>query len=206
MKNLSLLETQEAIKDCKDAFIDALAKELFLSRVSAPLFVLKDSGLNDNLNGVERPVTFDIKESGKIAEVVHSLAKWKRFALKKYSFEMGKGLYTDMNAIRRDEIVDNIHSLYVDQWDWEKVISKQDRNLDYLKNTVRSIYKVIKSTTDSVREKYGLDKANLPDEITFVTSQELEDMYPTLTPSQRENAAAKEYGATFIMQDRKSVV
>lgn len=200
MKNLSLLETQEAIKDCKDAFIDALAKELFLSRVSAPLFVLKDSGLNDNLNGVERPVTFDIKESGKIAEVVHSLAKWKRFALKKYSFEMGKGLYTDMNAIRRDEMVDNIHSLYVDQWDWEKVISKKDRNLDYLKNTVRSIYKVIKSTTDSVREKYGLDKANLPDEITFVTSQELEDMYPTLTPSQRENAAAKEYGATFIMQ------
>ena len=152
MKNLSLLETQEAIKDCKDAFIDALAKELFLSRVSAPLFVLKDSGLNDNLNGVERPVTFDIKESGKIAEVVHSLAKWKRFALKKYSFEMGKGLYTDMNAIRRDEIVDNIHSLYVDQWDWEKVISKKDRNLDYLKNTVRSIYKVIKSTTDSGRE------------------------------------------------------
>ena len=200
MKSLSLLETQKAIKDCKDTFIDALAKELSLSRVSAPLFVLSESGLNDNLNGVERPVSFDIKESGKIAEVVHSLAKWKRFALKKYSFEMGKGLYTDMNAIRRDEIVDNIHSIYVDQWDWEKVISKEQRTLDYLKNTVSSIYKVIKSTTDSVREKYGLDKANLPDKITFVTTQELEDKYPNLTPQERENKASQEYGAVFIMQ------
>ena len=200
MKKLTLLETQRAIKDCKDTFIDALAEELCLSRVSAPLFVTSDSGLNDNLNGVERPVSFDIKESGKIAEVVHSLAKWKRFALKKYSFEMGKGLYTDMNAIRRDEIVDNIHSIYVDQWDWEKVISKEDRNLDYLKKTVSSIYKVIKNTTDSIREKYGLDKADLPENISFVTTQELEDKYPELTPQQRENQAAKEYGAVFIMQ------
>ncbi len=200
MKKLSLLETQKAIKDCKDTFIDALAKELSLSRVSAPLFVLSDSGLNDNLNGTERPVSFDIKESGKIAEVVHSLAKWKRFALKKYGFEMGKGLYTDMNAIRRDEIVDNIHSLYVDQWDWEKVISKEDRNIDYLKTTVEKIYKVIKYTTDAVREKYGLDKADLPEKISFVTTQQLEDRYPDLTPQQRENAAAKEYGAVFIMQ------
>ena len=200
MKKLSLLETQKATKDCKDTFIDALAKELSLSRVSAPLFVLSESGLNDNLNGVERPVSFDIKESGKIAEVVHSLAKWKRFALKKYSFEMGKGLYTDMNAIRRDEVVDNIHSIYVDQWDWEKVISKEQRTIDYLKNTVSSIYKVIKSTTDSVREKYSLDKANLPDKITFVTTQELEDKYPNLTPQERENKASQEYGAVFIMQ------
>ena len=173
MKKLSLLVTQKAIKDCKDTFIDALAKELSLSRVSAPLFVLSDSGLNDNLNGTERPVSFDIKESGKIAEVVHSLAKWKRFALKKYGFEMDKGLYTDMNAIRRDEIVDNIHSLYVDQWDWEKVISKEDRNIDYLKITVEKIYKVIKYTTDAVREKYGLDKAELPEKISFVTTRQL---------------------------------
>ena len=127
-------------------FIGALSQELDLSRVSAPLFVSKDSGFNDNLNGVERPVTFDIKESGVIAEVVHSLAKWKRFALKKYGFEMHKGLYTDMNAIRRDEIVDNIHSIYVDQWDWEKVISAEDRTIDYLKSTVRGIYKVIRNT------------------------------------------------------------
>ncbi|MDE7079356.1 MAG: aspartate--ammonia ligase, partial [Clostridia bacterium] len=188
------------IKDCKDTFIDALAKELSLSRVSAPLFVPRESGLNDNLNGVERPVSFDIKESGTIAEVVHSLAKWKRFALKKYSFEMGKGLYTDMNAIRRDEIVDNIHSIYVDQWDWEKVISKEQRTLDFLKSTVASIYKVIKSTTDIIREKYSLDKSNLPDSISFVTTQELEDKYPDLTPQERENRAAKEYGAVFIMQ------
>ncbi|MDE7328171.1 MAG: aspartate--ammonia ligase [Clostridia bacterium] len=200
MKKMTLLQTQKAIKECKDTFIEALADELSLSRVSAPLFVTADSGLNDNLNGVERPVSFDIKESGKVAEVVHSLAKWKRLALKKYGFEMGTGLYADMNAIRRDEIVDNIHSLYVDQWDWEKVISKSDRNLDYLKNIVSSIYKVIKNTTDNIRSKYGLDKANLPDEIYFVTTQELEDRYPELTSGERENAIAKEKGAVFIMQ------
>ena len=200
MKNMSLLQTQKAIKECKDTFIDALAEELNLSRVSAPLFVTADSGLNDNLNGVERPVSFDIKESGKVAEVVHSLAKWKRYALRKYGFEVGTGLYADMNAIRRDETVDNIHSLYVDQWDWEKVISKQDRNVDYLKKTVSSIYKIIKATCDSMRSKYGLDNANLPDEISFVTTQELEDRYPDLTGSERENAIAKEKGAVFIMQ------
>ena len=201
MNELGLLDTQRAIKDCKDTFINDLAKELNLSRVSAPLFVLQDSGFNDNLNGVERPVSFDIKESGKIAEVVHSLAKWKRFALKKYGFAMGSGLYTDMNAIRRDEIVDNIHSIYVDQWDWEKVISEDDRNLDFLKATVKSIYKVIKSTCKNIRQKYDIIcLKELPEEISFITTQELEDRYPDLTPQQRENAAAKEYGAVFIMQ------
>lgn len=200
MKSLTLLETQKAIKDCKDAFINALAEKLALSRVSAPLFVLRESGLNDNLNGVERPVAFDILESGKVAEVVHSLAKWKRFALQKYGFAMGSGLYTDMNAIRRDETVDNIHSIYVDQWDWEKVISKEQRTLDYLKDTVSKIYDVIKSTTDWVRNKYGLDKVDLPDNISFVTTQQLEDEYPDLSPQQRENAAAKKHGAVFIMQ------
>ena len=200
MKELSLLNTQKAIKDCKDMFIGALSQELDLSRVSAPLFVSKDSGFNDNLNGVERPVTFDIKESGVVAEVVHSLAKWKRFALKKYGFEMHKGLYTDMNAIRRDEIVDNIHSIYVDQWDWEKVISAEDRTIDYLKSTVRGIYKVIRKTCKEVRAKYGLGDCDMAEDIAFVTTQQLEDEYPDMTPQQRENAAAKKYGAVFIMQ------
>ena len=200
MKELSLLETQKAIKDCKDTFISELSLALNLSRVSAPLFVLKDSGLNDNLNGVERPVAFDIKQSGKIAEVVHSLAKWKRFALKKYGFEMGTGLYTDMNAIRRDEIVDNIHSIYVDQWDWEKVISKEQRTLDYLKDTVKKIYKVIKSASEKVCAKYSLAPPELPDEISFVTTQQLEDEYSDLTSAERENVVAKKYGAVFIMQ------
>lgn len=200
MKELSLLETQKAIKDCKDTFISELSLALNLSRVSAPLFVLKDSGLNDNLNGVERPVAFDIKQSGKIAEVVHSLAKWKRFALKKYGFEMGTGLYTDMNAIRRDETVDNIHSIYVDQWDWEKVISKEQRTLDYLKDTVKKIYKVIKSASEKVCAKYSLAPPELPDEISFVTTQQLEDEYPDLTSAERENVVAKKYGAVFIMQ------
>ena len=200
MKELSLLETQKAIKDCKDTFISELSLALNLSRVSAPLFVLKESGLNDNLNGVERPVAFDIKQSGKIAEVVHSLAKWKRFALKKYGFEMGTGLYTDMNAIRRDEIVDNIHSIYVDQWDWEKVISKEQRTLDYLKDTVKKIYKVIKSASEKVCAKYSLAPPELPDEISFVTTQQLEDEYPDLTSAERENVVAKKYGAVFIMQ------
>lgn len=200
MKELSLLETQKAIKDCKDTFISELSLALNLSRVSAPLFVLKDSGLNDNLNGVERPVAFDIKQSGKIAEVVHSLAKWKRFALKKYGFEMGTGLYTDMNAIRRDEIVDNIHSIYVDQWDWEKVISKEQRTLDYLKDTVKKIYKVIKSASEKVCAKYSLAPPELPEEISFVTTQQLEDEYPDLTSAERESVVAKKYGAVFIMQ------
>ena len=200
MKKLSLLDTQKAIKDCKDLFIGNLSEALNLSRVSAPLFVLKESGLNYNLNGVERPVSFDIKESGKIAEVVHSLAKWKRFALKKYGFEMGYGLYTDMNAIRRDEVVDNIHSIYVDQWDWEKVIDRQQRTIDYLKETVRKIYQVIRITSKEICDKYNLQAPELPEEISFVTTQELEDKYPELTSSQRENVVAEKYGAVFIMQ------
>lgn len=200
MKKLSLLDTQRAIKDCKDIFIANLSEALNLSRVSAPLFVLKESGLNDNLNGVERPVSFDIKESGKIAEVVHSLAKWKRFALKKYGFEMGYGLYTDMNAIRRDEIVDNIHSIYVDQWDWEKVISKEQRTIEYLKDTVKKIYHCIRKTSIEISEKYDIYAPNLPREITFVSTQQLEDEYPELTSSERENTVAKKYGAVFIMQ------
>ena len=197
---MSLLQTQRAIKDCKDMFIGNLSDALNLSRVSAPLFVLKDSGLNDNLNGVERPVAFDIKESGKIAEVVHSLAKWKRFALKKYGFEMGTGLYTDMNAIRRDEKVDNIHSIYVDQWDWEKVISKEQRTLDFLKETVRKIYREIRVTSKEICDKYNLQAPVLPDEISFVTTQELEDEYPELSSAERENVVAQKYGAVFIMQ------
>lgn len=200
MNELSLLQTQRAIKDCKDMFIGNLSDALNLSRVSAPLFVLKDSGLNDNLNGVERPVAFDIKESGKIAEVVHSLAKWKRFALKKYGFEMGTGLYTDMNAIRRDEKVDNIHSIYVDQWDWEKVISKEQRTLDFLKETVRKIYREIRVTSKEICDKYNLQAPVLPDEISFVTTQELEDEYPELSSAERENVVAQKYGAVFIMQ------
>ncbi len=200
MNELSLLQTQRAIKDCKDMFIGNLSDALNLSRVSAPLFVLKDSGLNDNLNGVERPVAFDIKESGKIAEVVHSLAKWKRFALKKYGFEMGTGLYTDMNAIRRDEKVDNIHSIYVDQWDWEKVISKEQRTLDFLKETVRKIYREIRVTSKEICDKYNLQAPGLPDEISFVTTQELEDEYPELSSAERENVVAQKYGAVFIMQ------
>ncbi len=200
MNELSLLQTQRAIKDCKDMFIGNLSDALNLSRVSAPLFVLKDSGLNDNLNGVERPVAFDIKESGKIAEVVHSLAKWKRFALKKYGFEMGTGLYTDMNAIRRDEKVDNIHSIYVDQWDWEKVISKEQRTLDFLKETVRKIYREIRVTSKEICDKYNLQAPVLPEEISFVTTQELEDEYPELSSAERENVVAQKYGAVFIMQ------
>ena len=200
MNELSLLQTQRAIKDCKDMFIGNLSDALNLSRVSAPLFVLKDSGLNDNLNGVERPVAFDIKESGKIAEVVHSLAKWKRFALKKYGFEMGTGLYTDMNAIRREEKVDNIHSIYVDQWDWEKVISKEQRTLDFLKETVRKIYREIRVTSKEICDKYNLQAPVLPEEISFVTTQELEDEYPELSSAERENVVAQKYGAVFIMQ------
>ena len=204
MKELSLLNTQKAIKDCKDMFIGALSQELDLSRVSAPLFVSKDSGFNDNLNGVERPVTFDIKESGVVAEVVHSLAKWKRFALKKYGFEMHKGLYTDMNAIRRDEIVDNIHSIYVDQWDWEKVISAEDRTIDYLKSTVRGIYKVIRNTCKEVRAKYGLGDCDMAEDIAFVTTQQLEDEYPDMTPQQRENGL--ELSSMGIRVDRESLL
>ena len=198
---LTIRETEVAIKEVKDHFERALAKNLHLTRVSAPLFVRPESGLNDNLNGVERPVSFDIKEQdGSVAEIVHSLAKWKRMALMRYGFQIHTGLYTDMNAIRRDEICDNIHSIYVDQWDWEKVITAEDRNEEYLKATVRSIYGAILRTAAAVKEKYPVLDTKLPDFISFVSTYELEEKYPDLTPKERENAAAKEYGAVFVMK------
>lgn len=195
-----LLETEIKIKFIKDNFERLLARNLDLTRVSAPLFVPRDSGLNDNLNGVERPVDFDIKQTGVIAEVVHSLAKWKRFALYEYGFEPGKGLYTDMNAIRRDEICDELHSIYVDQWDWEKVITHRQRNADYLRATVKSIYDALKECSELLSEYYGERGCELPSEVTFVTTQELEDRYPDLAPSERETAFVKECGAMFLTQ------
>lgn len=197
---LNEFDTQSAIALVKEKFSFELCKALKLSRVSAPLFVKKGCGLNDDLNGVERPVQFDIKETGEIAEVVHSLAKWKRMALMRYCFPVHTGLYTDMNAIRRDEICDNLHSIYVDQWDWEKIITAEDRNIDYLKETVRSIYGAILITAKAVEEKYPVLDCSLPDDIAFVSTYELEEKYPKLTPKERENAAAKEYGAVFVMQ------
>ena len=198
--NLSLIETEIAIKKVKDFFETKLAETLNLTRVSAPLFLENSSGLNDNLNGVERPVSFDMLaiEDSNI-EIVHSLAKWKRFALHRYKFEAGYGLYTDMNAIRRDEELDNIHSIYVDQWDWEKVITKEDRNIDTLKDTVRKIFSVFKSTEYFVSSEYPSIERILPEDITFVTSQELEDMYPSLTSKERENAITKKHKAVFIL-------
>lgn len=197
---LNEFDTQSAIALVKDKFSSELCDSLDLSRVSAPLFVKKGSGINDDLNGVERPVQFDIKETGEIAEVVHSLAKWKRMALMRYGFPLHTGLYTDMNAIRRDEECDSIHSIYVDQWDWEKVISAEDRTDNYLKATVRSIYGAVLRTARAVEAKYPVLDCYLPDKISFVTTYELEEKYPELTPKERENAAAKEYGAVFVMQ------
>ena len=197
---LNVLETQYAIRSLRHRFEENLCDALNLSRASAPLFVKKGSGLNDDLNGVERPVSFDILESGEEVEVVHSLAKWKRMALAKYGYKMHTGLYTDMNAIRRDEKCDSIHSLYVDQWDWEKVISKEDRTVDYLKDTVRRIYAAVLATADSIERKYPQLENYLPRKITFITTYELEEKYPELTPKERENAIAKENGAVFLMQ------
>ena len=197
---LNEFDTQSAISLVKDIFSAELCAALNLSRVSAPLFVKQGSGINDDLNGVERPVSFDIKETGEIAEVVHSLAKWKRMALMRYDFPMHTGLYTDMNAIRRDEVCDSIHSIYVDQWDWEKVITAEDRNEEYLKSTVKNIYGAVLRTAKEVEKKYPVLDCYLPDEISFVSTYELEKKYPDLTPKERENAAAKEYGAVFVMQ------
>ena len=197
---LSDFETQKAISLIKDKFSTELCDCLDLTRVTAPLFVKTESGLNDNLNGVERPVSFDILETGEMAEVVHSLAKWKRLALHKYGFPKHTGLYTDMNAIRRDEECDNIHSIYVDQWDWEKIITAEDRNEEYLKATVRSIFCALKRTAEAVCKEYPQIESYLPEQIAFVTSQELLDKYPNLTAKQREYEAVKEYGAVFIMQ------
>ena len=198
---LNLYDTQVAIKTVKDYFQKALTTRLQLLRVTAPLFVDPDSGLNDNLNGVERPVNFDIREqNGKEAEIVHSLAKWKRYALKKYGFAHGTGLYTDMNAIRRDEDTDNIHSIYVDQWDWEKVISKEERTEETLKAVVRNVYKALKATETYMSLQYDYIEEILPKDIFFITTQELEDMYPDCTPKEREYRIAKLKGAVFIMQ------
>lgn len=197
---LNDFETQKAISFIKDKFSTELCDSLDLTRVTAPLFVKASSGLNDNLNGVERPVSFDILETGEIAEVVHSLAKWKRMALHKYGFPIHTGLYTDMNAIRRDEGCDNIHSIYVDQWDWEKIITAEDRNVDYLKATVRSIFGAVKRTAKAVSEKYPQIEICLPEQITFITTQQLLDKYPNLTVKEREREAVKEYGAVFLMQ------
>ena len=198
---LNLYDTQIGIKTVKDFFQVQLAKELHLLRVSAPLFVEPSSGLNDNLNGVERPVSFGIKEQNDApAEVVHSLAKWKRFALQKYGFSMGEGLYTDMSAIRRDEQTDNIHSIYVDQWDWEKIIDRQDRNMDFLKETVRTIYRVLRKTEKYMAIQYDYITEILPEEIFFITTQELENMFPNDTPKQREYHIARAKGAVCVMQ------
>ncbi|MBQ9156864.1 MAG: aspartate--ammonia ligase [Eubacterium sp.] len=198
---LNLKETQVAIKQVKDFFQRELAAELNLKRVSAPLFVSPESGLNDNLNGVERPVSFGVKEQDDSPfEIVHSLAKWKRLALKRYGFEEGEGLYTDMNAIRRDEETDNIHSVYVDQWDWEKIISQDDRNEETLRIVVKSIYEALRVTEKYMANKYEYIQCFLPEEITFITSQELVDAYPGMSAKEREYEAVKKYGAVFLMQ------
>ena len=198
---LSLYDTQVAIKTVKDFFQSVLAKQLNLLRVSSPLFVDPASGMNDNLNGIERPVSFGIKEQNeRQAEIVQSLAKWKRYALKEYGFAHGEGLYTDMNAIRRDEVTDNIHSIYVDQWDWEKVIVKSERNLDTLKKVARSVYKALRKTETYMSIQYDFIEEILPKDIFFITTQELEDLYPDKTPKEREYIITKEKGAVCLMQ------
>ena len=198
---LTVRETQAAIKYIRDTFQREFGKEMNLERISAPLFVSKDSGLNDNLNGVERPVAFDIADiEGPTYEVVQSLAKWKRLALGRYGFEPGEGLYTNMNAIRRDEVLDNLHSCYVDQWDWEKVIRKEDRNEQTLRETVDTIFHVIKHMQHEVWYKFPNAAANLPDKIYYMTTQELLDKYPDKTPKERENLITKELGCVFLMQ------
>ncbi|MCH4009739.1 aspartate--ammonia ligase [Companilactobacillus sp.] len=198
---LTTKQTQAAIRFIRETFQDEFGKELNLSRISAPMFLEKDTGLNDNLNGVEKPVSFEMKDMpGKTIEIVHSLAKWKRWALKHYDFQLGEGLYTNMNAIRKDEDLDNFHSIYVDQWDWEKVIKKEDRTKETLEATVKEIFKVIKHMEHEVWYKFPEAVHHLPDEIHFVTSQELEDRWPDKTPRERENAITKELGCVFIEQ------
>ena len=197
---LDAYDTQRAIAYIKQTFQAEFAGALNLKRVSAPLFVTENSGLNDNLNGFERPVSFDVPAVGADAQVVHSLAKWKRLALKRYHFTIGNGLYTDMNAIRRDEELDNIHSIYVDQWDWEKVITRENRNLDYLKLIVRAIVRAICNTNDRLHVRYPQLRVNLDPEVSFVTTQELEDMYPDLTGDEREKAYVQEHPTACVMQ------
>lgn len=198
---LDLYQTQIAIKTVKDCFQSLLAERLHLLRVSAPLFVDPASGLNDNLNGIERPVSFDIKyQDSRDAEIVQSLAKWKRYALQKYGFSAGEGLYTDMSAIRRDEEADNIHSVYVDQWDWEKIITEKERTMDTLQNTVRTVYKVLRKTEKYMAIHYDYIEEILPHDIFFITTGELEEMFPDYTPKEREYYIAKAKGAVCIMQ------
>lgn len=197
---LGMYETQTAIGMLKRIFENKLCSALNLKRVSAPLFVDPDTGLNDDLNGVERPVRFDIKETGKDAVVVHSLAKWKRMALHTYKFSEGEGLYTDMNAIRRDEDMDNLHSIYTDQWDWEKIIRREDRNIEFLKKTVTSEVEAICATLDDLKVMYPEITLELSKDVKFVTSQELYDMYPDKTPKERENLFLAENHTAFIMQ------
>jgi aspartate--ammonia ligase len=197
---LSLKETEKAIKLVKDTFQQNLSAELKLRRVTAPLFVLKGTGINDDLNGVENKVAFPVKDmNNAVAEIVNSLAKWKRIALADYGIEKGYGIYTDMNAVRPDEDLDNIHSLYVDQWDWELVISKEERTLEFLKYIVRKIYEVLKRTEFVIYENYSLLEPILPDEITFIHSEELQLLYPKLNPRDREKEAVKKYGAIFVI-------
>ena len=197
---LNLLDTEIAIKFVKDEFEKELAKALNLTRVSAPLFVEPSTGLNDNLNGVERAVKFDVLTLKKEVEIVQSLAKWKRNALAKYAFPAESGLYTDMNAIRRDETLDALHSVYVDQWDWEKIITREERKFSYLKKTVKNVYKAIKKTAAKVGAKYPVLSRELPKDITFISTSQLEKEYPSFTRKERENAAAKKYGAIFVYQ------
>ena len=197
---LDAYDTQRAIAYIKQTFQDEFSSALNLKRVSAPLFVTEESGLNDNLNGYERAVSFDIPAVGTDAQVVHSLAKWKRLALKRYHFTVGNGLYTDMNAIRRDEDLDNIHSIYVDQWDWEKVITRENRNLDYLKLIVRAIVKAICNTNDRLHVRYPQLRTKIDPEVSFITTQELEDLYPDLDGHDRENAYVREHPTACIMQ------
>lgn len=197
---LSVYDTQTAIGKLRRDFEINLCNALDISRVSAPLFVESTTGFNDDLNGVERPVEFDVLETGTNAQIVHSLAKWKRYALYAYGFPVGKGLYTDMNAIRRDEEMDNLHSIYVDQWDWEKVISADMRTTEYLKDTVTKIVNAICDSLDAIKAEYPEITVNLSRDVKFITTQELEDMYPGLTPKERENACVKEYKTVFLMQ------
>ncbi len=197
---LDLYKTQKAISFIKESFQTRLSEALHLKRVSAPLFVTEASGLNDNLNGTERPVSFDVPAVGESVQVVHSLAKWKRLALHEYHFYVGNGLYTDMNAIRRDEELDNIHSIYVDQWDWERVITREDRTLDYLKATAQTIVDVICDTNDALQEAFPELNVQLNRNMYSITTSELEDMYPDLTPKERENAITKKHGTVLLMQ------
>jgi aspartate--ammonia ligase len=197
---LPVYETQTAIGAIKRLFEDDLARALNLKRVSAPLFVEPQTGLNDDLNGVERPVEFDIKETGSNAQIVHSLAKWKRMAVYQYGFPVGEGIYTDMNAIRRDEEMDNLHSIYVDQWDWELVIDRASRNEELLKKTVRTIVKAVCDTAEEIKKQYPALSIELSRDVKFITTQQLEDLYPNLPPKERENAFLREHKTAFIMQ------